>query len=440
MALSIPIITEYVGTGLDKFKTELAQAETKTQKAGIVLKKAMIPATAAVAGLGAAMFDATKGAIEDAAAQDLLANNLRRATGATEDQIAANEDWISTQGTLLGIADSELRPVLSRLARATGDVTKAQQYANQAMDIAAATGKPLATVTDAVAKAMGGNMTALARLAPEYREMIKDGADFETIMSLIADTTGGAATEAANTAEGQFKRLGIALDETKESIGAALLPAVEAVLPFLTKFGDWAAKHPEILLAVGGAIAAIAVSIMAVNLAMALNPFSMIAIGVIALGTALVVAYKKFEGFRNIVDAVFGAMRFWINNVTIPLFKTLLDTVKTVFNGIASLWNNSIGKIQIKIPDIKGLPGRGETFGVPNIPMLANGGIVKASPGGTLALIGEGGQDEAVIPLNRMGSMGANVTINVQGADPNAVVDALRTYMFRNGSVPITVS
>ena len=439
MALSIPIITEYVGTGLDKFKKELAQAETTTQKAGLVLKKAMIPATAAVAGLGAAMFDATKGAIEDAAAQDLLANNLRRATGATEQQIAANEDWISTQGTLLGITDSELRPVLAKLAKATGDVTKAQQYANAAMDIATSTSKPLSVVTDAITKAMGGNLTALGKLAPEYRQMIKDGADFETVMSLIADTTGGAATEAANTAQGQFKRLGVALDETKESIGAALLPAVQAVLPFLTKFGDWAAKHPEILLAVGAAIAAIAVSIMAVNLAMALNPFSLIAIGVIAVGAALVTAYNKFEGFRNIVDSVFGAMRFWINNVTIPALNGLLAVFKTVFNGMAMLWNNSIGRLSFKFPSfVPGFGGKG--FDVPNIPMLANGGIVKASPGGTLALIGEGGQDEAVIPLNRMGSMGANVTINVQGADPNAVVDALRTYMFRNGSVPITVS
>jgi hypothetical protein len=438
MALSIPIITEYVGTGLDKFKKELAQAETTTQKAGLVLKKAMIPATAAVAGLGAAMFDATKGAIEDAAAQDLLANNLRRATGATEQQIAANEDWISTQGTLLGITDSELRPVLAKLAKATGDVTKAQQFANQAMDIAASTGKPLATVTDAIAKAMGGNLTALAKLAPEYRQMIKDGADFETVMSLIADTTGGAATEAANTAQGQFKRLGVALDETKESIGAALLPAVQAVLPFLTKFGDWAAKHPEILLAVGAAIAAIAVSIMAVNLAMALNPFSLIAIGVIAVGAALVTAYNKFEGFRNIVDSVFGAMRFWINNVTIPALNGLLAVFKTVFNGMAMLWNNSIGRLSFKFPDfVPGFGGKG--FSVPNIPMLANGGIVPYRPGGTLAIVGEAGP-EAVVPLDRMGSMGANVTINVQGADPNAVVDALRTYMFRNGSVPITVS
>jgi phosphotransferase system HPr-like phosphotransfer protein len=79
--------------------------------------------------------------------------------------------------------------------------------------------------------------------------------------------------------------------------------------------------------------------------------------------------------------------------------------------------------------------------GQASIPALADGGIVKASPGGTLALIGEGGRDEAVIPLDRMGSMGGgDVNIYVQGADPNAVVDALRTYMFRNGSVPIRVS
>jgi hypothetical protein len=71
------------------------------------------------------------------------------------------------------------------------------------------------------------------------------------------------------------------------------------------------------------------------------------------------------------------------------------------------------------------------------IPALADGGVVT---GPTLALIGEAGP-EAVVPLDRMGSMGGgDVNIYVQGADPNAVVDALRTYMFRNGSVPIRVS
>jgi hypothetical protein len=437
--LSIPIVTEFNGSGIEKARKEFAQLEGAGKKAQFAIKKAAIPAAAALAGVGAALFDATKGAIEDAAAQDQLANNLRRTTSATEAQIAANEDWISTQGTLLGVADSELRPVLAKLAKATGSVTKAQQFANQAMDIAAATGKPLATVTEAITKAMGGNMTALARLAPEYRTLIKDGADFETVMSLIADSTGGAATQAANTAEGQFKRLALALDETKESIGAALLPAVQAVLPYLTKFGAWAAENPGIILAVGAAIATIAAAIIAVNIAMALNPFSLIIIGVVAVGAALVGAYKKFEGFRNIVDAVFGAMKFWIENVTIPAIKGLLAVFKTVFNGIASLWNNSIGKLSFKFPSfVPGFGGKG--FDVPNIPMLADGGIVRSA---TLAVIGEAGP-EAVVPLSRAGEFGmgggGNVTINVNGGDPQQVVNALRRYMQVNGSVPIRVS
>jgi hypothetical protein len=309
------------------------------------------------------------------------------------------------------------------------------------MDIATSTSKPLSVVTDAITKAMGGNLTALGKLAPEYRQMIKDGADFETVMSLIADTTGGAATEAANTAQGQFKRLGVALDETKESVGAALLPAIEAVLPYLTKFGDWAAKHPGIIIAVGAAFGVLAASIMAVNLAMSLNPVSLIVIGIVALGAALVVAYNKFETFRNIVNAVFDGIKFGFN-ILKTYFTTILGIYKTIFNGIASLWNNTIGKLSFKVPNwVPGLGGKG--FDVPNIPMLAQGGIVT---GPTLAMIGEAGP-EAVVPLSRAGEFGmgggGSIYLTVNALDPQtaaqSVVKALQSYNRSNGAVPVNV-
>jgi hypothetical protein len=442
MTISIPIISEFDGGGISKAKAEFSQLEGAGKKAGFAMKKAFLPATAAVGALAVGLFDATKGAIEDAAAQDLLANTLNKATGATDAQIAANEDWISTHGKLLGVTDDELRPVLGKLARATGSVTDAQKLATQAMDIAAATGKPLATVTTALEKAYGGNLTALAKLAPEYRQMIKDGASFDEVMAAMAVTTGGAATEAANTAEKQFKRLGVALNETKESIGAALMPVIEAALPLLMAFGTWAQNNTSILIGVGIAIASIAVAIMAVNVAMAIlaSPIILIVAGIVAVGAAIGIAYKKFEGFRNVVDDVFGAIRWWINNVTIPAVEALVAVFKFAFNNIARLWNNTIGRLSFDIPNwVPGVGGKG--FSVPNIPMLAQGGIVT---GPTLAMIGEGNGPEAVIPLNRMGEFGmgggSNVTINVNGGDPNAVVDALRRYMRQNGSVPITVS
>ena len=438
MAIYIPIVSEFKSAGIDRAKKEFKSLEGFSAKAGYAVKKAAIPAAAALGALAAGAFDAAKAAMEDAAAQDLLANNLRKTTGATDAQIAANEDWISTQGRLLGVADDELRPVLSKLAKATGSVTKAQKLATQAMDIAAATGKPLETVTTAIEKAYGGNLTALQKLAPEYRDLIKDGASFEEVMGKLAKTTGGAATEAANTAQGKFARLKLSMDETKESIGAALLPIIEKTIPVLEKFAAWASENPTAFMAIAGAIGAIALAITAVNIAMALNPIALIAAGVAALVVGLVVAYKKFEGFRKVVDGVFSGIKWWISNVTIPLFESMLSVIKTIFNGIATLWNNTIGKVKIKIPDIPGLPGRGKEFGVPNIPLLANGGIV-TSP--TLAVVGEAGP-EAVIPLDRLGAMGggSNIYVTVQGGDPNAVVDALRKYQRQNGAIPIRVA
>jgi hypothetical protein len=280
-------------------------------------------------------------------------------------------------------------------------------------------------------------MGALAKLAPEYREMVREGASFEDIMAEIAKTTGGAATTAANTAEGQFKRLGVAFNETKESIGAALLPAIEAVLPLLQSMATWAQNNPQAFMIIAGALGAIAVAIMAINVAMALNPIGAIVVGVIALIAGLALAYQRFESVRTVVDLVFKGIKFYIGT-TIEGFKAMLNIVKAVFNGIASAWNNSVGKIKFTVPGwVPGIGGKG--FDMPNIPMLADGGIVT---GPTLALIGEAGP-EAVVPLDRIGSMGGrgDVNIYVQGADPNAVVDALKRYMRTSGgSVPIRVS
>ena len=81
-------------------------------------------------------------------------------------------------------------------------------------------------------------------------------------MATLAKTFGGSAAVAANTTEGKFKRLNVALGEVQESIGLALLPAVEAVLPYLISFGTWAQDHVGTLMAVGTAIAAISTALI----------------------------------------------------------------------------------------------------------------------------------------------------------------------------------
>jgi hypothetical protein len=436
MAIYLPIVTQFNPKGLKEAEKGFKDLEGAQAKAKYALGKANKYAAVALGGLTAALGDAVKGAMEDEQAQALLARQLEKTTGATSAQIKGMEDYISAQGKLKGVTDDELRPALAGLVRVTKDIDEAQKVNNLSMDIAAAKGLDLQTVTKAMEKAYGGNMTALAKLSPELRQMIKDGASLEDVMQEMAGTFGGAATDSANTAAGSMKRLGVALGEAKEGVGAALLPILEKALPVLQSFATWAQDNPTLITAVAVAFGALAAAVVLVNAAMALNPAVLITAGIVALGVALVMAYKKFDTFRAVVNAVVNqvARNFeFMANAFITMINVVIKGINLIKPGkdIGSLGQISLGRLG----GDSGGAGGANPAGL-DYKAMATGGIV-TSP--TFALIGEAGP-EAVIPLSKMGSMGGGITINVNGGDPQSVVSALRSYMRQNGSIPIEVS
>jgi len=463
MAVSLPIVSEFDGKGISKAIAEFKQLETTGEKAQFALKKAAIPATAALAGLAAGLGSAAKAAMEDAAAQDQLAGVLKRSGMATDEQIAINEKLLSVMSRSAAVADDDLRPALATLVQSTGSLEYSQELLSAALDISASTGKDLTTVTDALSKAYNGNMKGLKGLDASLIPLIADGQSFDDVMIALAGTTGGAASDAANTAAGQMKNFGIQMAEAKESIGAALLPAVEKLLGILMPLATMAQENTTAFLIVAGAIGAVAAAVLiantamkvykagvilvtaaqtAFNFVMAANPITLVVIAIVALVAALVLAYNKSEAFRNMVNSVFDAIKTGVT-ASVDFIKgylnTVLDFYKSIFNGIAKLWNSSIGKLSFEVPSwVPGLGGKG--FSVPKIPLLADGGIVT---GPTLAMIGERGP-EAVIPLNR-GGIGGNITVNVYStlADatlPDKLVNALRAYNRRSGVIDIRVA
>lgn len=465
MAIKIPIISEFDSKGLDKALKEFQSLEGAGAKAGFAIKKAALPAAAAIGGLAVALGSATKAAMEDEAAQVELARTLNISASATDAQVAATENMISKMSLASGIADDDLRPALASLVRGTKDIGKAQEGLALAMDISTATGKDLATVSDALSKAYAGNFKGLRTLSPEMATLIKEGADLNTVMDVLGGTFGGATAEAAGTAEGQMKRFGIAIAEAKENIGAALIPVVEKALPLLTAMGAWAQENTTTFLVIAGAIGGIAAAILVANAAIKVytlytqlaaaanfllnaalmaNPITLVIIAVVALIAILTALYFKFDGVRKIVDTVFKAIttgvKFSFDAIT-GYFEFVMGVYKSIFNGIAKLWNNTIGKLSFSFPSwVPGLGGKG--FSVPNIPMLAEGGIVT---GPTLAMIGEAGP-EAVIPLSKMGGMGGGITVNVTGGLATsaeigqAVVNAIRAYNRSAGPANIQVA
>ena len=342
MAINIPIISSLDSKGFEKAALEFKSLETNSQKAGFVMEKAFLPAVAALAALTAVAAVSVKAAIEDEAAQAQLAKTLQNVTGATNEQIAAVEASISAMQMQLGVADSELRPAFASLTRGTKDLSEANEALALALDISAATSIDLQTVSDSLALAYGGNTKALAKLSPELKTMIKDGASLDQVMATLSKTFGGSAAVAAGTAEGQFRRMSIALDEAKESIGKALLPAIEAILPLLVTFGNWAAEHTGIITALGVAIASVAAAIVAYKVAQVLANAVTVVATALNFANAASLAAVATAGTAGVAAAtiaaglvlVGGAMLVFKNqNKAAAVATTQLTTATKTYTG-----------------------------------------------------------------------------------------------------------
>jgi len=336
MSIKIPIISDFDPRGIEKAIAQFKTLETTSEKTKFALNKAFIPATAALAGLSVAAVSAAKAAAEDQAAQLQLANQLKNTTGATDEQIKANEKFISTLSMAAAVSDDELRPALASLVRGTGDLKTAQDALKVSLDVAAGTGKSLAEVTDAVAKAYGGNTKAIKSLSPEIYNLIKDGASANEVMQALAKTFGGAAAASANSAQGQFRNLGIQFGELKETIGVALLPVLTTMVKVLTNFAVWAQNHTGIIVAIGTAIGTIATAIVLVNIGF--KAYRAAAILTEAVNWALATSFTAVQ-----VSTVVGIATAAAAAAALALYVTKIKGVQKELKGAADTSGGFIG-------------------------------------------------------------------------------------------------
>jgi hypothetical protein len=228
----LPFVTTYDDKGAKKADLSLKG-----------LMKTQLGMGVSAAAVAQQVGKAVKAFAEDEAQQKQLALAVQNSTGASNAQVQAIEDTIQSMQFQKAVSDGELRPALSTLVRATGDVTKAQSLLNLALDISAGTGKDLQAVSIALAKAQGGNVTALTRLGVSLDANAVKTKDFDAITRELGYTFQGAADAAANSAEGGFKKLQIAVDELYETVGGKLAPVL----------GDYATAASKIAEATIGA-------------------------------------------------------------------------------------------------------------------------------------------------------------------------------------------
>jgi hypothetical protein len=219
------------------FTKDLGKANDSTKdlgdKAGEFGKKAAAAFAVAGAAIGAFAIASVKAAAEDEAGQKKLEETIRNTTNATAEQIAGIDKYVSAQSIATATTDDVIRPALSRLLRSTGDLTKAQELLTLSQEIAAATGKPLEAVTNAVAKSFDGSNTALTKLGVGIDAATLKTLTFDETQKLLNKTFDGFIENQSTTAAFKFEQLSIAIDETKEQVGAALLPAVTELTEYI---------------------------------------------------------------------------------------------------------------------------------------------------------------------------------------------------------------
>jgi hypothetical protein len=294
----------------------------------------------------------------------------------------------------------------------------------------------LSEVTD-IFQSIGEDITAAL---PSFGEFL---INFSKFVKLVTES--GSIKIFFNVLSGTLKTLNSILESPIGAfflkLSAVTLPVI-AALGLIGKVGSFALKVLvgsllnaskvigvllNLFTFLGGVIAnAFRAGVVAFNLlkvALATNPLGAILLVIGLLVTGFTILYSKSESFRNLINGIGTSIRSGLGAAvdfvstkftslisfitTLPsriaaASRNMWDGIKTAFKDAVNFIIRGWNRLEFRVPGFKIGPigYSGFTLGLPDIPLLAKGGVVMPSAGGTLATIGEAGRAERIEPLD----------------------------------------
>jgi hypothetical protein len=154
-----------------------------------------------------------------------------------------------------------------------------------------------------------------------------------------------------------------------------------------------------------------------------------------AAGAAKDWVVKKWDSMMTWFDKLPGKIRSKASG----MWNGIRDAFRGAMNGIIRAWNN----LSFGLPggSFMGMSWGPMTLNTPDIPYLASGGVVTRP---TLAMVGEGGESEAVLPLSTLeGMLGKRTVIELRSSGSaldDALVEILRgAIKWRGGDVQVVL-
>jgi hypothetical protein len=473
---------------LSTFKTVNAGVEgmqTKMQKAVSKTQKLRAPAAAVLAGIGGAALKAGQDAAElsdtlaasvvilgnASAAVQTFGDNSARNFGISKNVAITAADAVASIGSKAGLSGKALSDFSTTLVARAGDA--ASLYGGDSVDAVAAFQSALVgqmepirrygvLLDDASLRIAGVKLgllkTTKDAISPANKALIVQS----EIMRQTSRAAGDFSRTLGSSAKNQQQAFSAQLSDVTAKFGMALLPAMVAVTSALSKFVGLAERHQTTFKILAGVFAAVAASILLISVAQKIqtafqwlqnaawlaSPITWLVIGLAAIAVGIIYLATKTQFFQVAWGATWGWIKTafkatidWfvsafdafvgfftklpgrIGRAASGMWDGIKDAFKASLNWIISGWN----ALDFTLPSVN-IPGLGKvggfTLGVPDIPLLERGGIVRS---GGLAVLHPA---EVITPRGGAGG-NAYYTINnymLPGADPKvgrAITDSI---------------
>lgn len=312
---------------------------------------------------------------------------LPKNLGVTADAV----EKLSNRATQLGFSNEEAAINIANLTQRTGDLKKANELNNLAMDLARSKNIDLASAGNLVNLALSGNVRALKAYGIELDETKTPLEALEELQGKVK----GQADAFADTTSGKLAILSESFGEFKEAIGASLADALVPLFDQLIKIVN-TPEFIEFFVALS--------KVIGTGLLFAVR-------GVIGFTDLLATSFFKLEEiatavadfFKNIFNGVMNGVRTTVEIVTTSV-STLVNALQSAINlasQVGSGISNTVKSVTSKVTGKR-----------------AEGGPV--SSGGTY-LVGEQGPElftprlsGNIIPNGRLGG-GAVINITITG-------------------------
>jgi hypothetical protein len=281
-AIRIPIISDFNSKGIEKAVKQFEQLKTTGEKAQFALQKAAIPAGLAIAGIGAFLVKAAKGAEEARQANQKLGNVLSsmgfaEATNrvaafaeSLEKTVAVDADVIKATQTVLATF-SGLTKTVNEAGGAFDRATVA------ALDLAAAGFGTAESNAVQLGKALQDPIKGLAALAKsgvsfteseqgKIKALVESNqllAAQDIILRGIEKQVGGTAAASASS----FDKMRFSLAGIADTFGEMVLPAIDKFAVFLERANKFVQENKTFVAVLTIAVAALATTILLANVA-----------------------------------------------------------------------------------------------------------------------------------------------------------------------------